>query len=327
MAQSELRQDVVSGDWVLLAPARGSRPHQLVNKTKPKIPSKKGCIFENPEKAGGSPIIVSSPKNSPWVQIVPNKFPAVSHSRIMAVIAKQGPFFVLPGVGHHDLVVTRDHRKNFPKLPLEEARLLVQMFQRRYKTLAQDPYVAYISVFHNWGIRAGASIYHPHYQIITMPIIPPTVEHYLAGSAKYFRDNAHCAYCTSIKWERKYEKRVIYENDEAIAFAPFVSRYPFEIQVFPKKHLPFFEDTDAATLNSVTEVLHRSLRMIERKFKQPDYNFFFDTAPTIDKSKNKHYHWHIEIRPKFKVDGGFESDTGIEINTVDPDLAAKFLRR
>jgi UDPglucose--hexose-1-phosphate uridylyltransferase len=328
MAQSELRQDIVSGDWILVAPGRKNRPQQFINKDKPKRPSKKGCLFENPEKAGGGfPIIVSPPKESPWIQVVPNKFPAVTHEGIMSVVAKQGPFFVIPGVGHHDLIVTRDHNKNFPKLPLEEARLVMETFRRRYKMLMEDSYVAYISIFHNWGLNAGASIYHPHYQIITMPIIPPIIQHSLTGSAKYYRDNNRCVYCTAIKWEKSQKKRVIYENDEAIAFAPFVSHNPFEIKVFPKKHISFFEDTSPEVLGSVTEALHRSLKKIEKKLKYPDYNFFLNTAPTVGKDKNTHYHWHIEIKPKIQIEGGFELDTGIEINVVDPDTAAEFLRK
>lgn len=328
MAQSELRHDIISGDWILIAPGRKNRPQQFVNKNKPRRNTKEDCVFEHPEKAGaGFPIIVSPPKESPWVQVVPNKFPAVTHDRIMSVVAKQGPFFVIPGVGHHDLVITRDHYKNFPKLPLKDARLVMETFKSRYKTLAEDSYVAYVSIFHNWGLNAGASIYHPHYQMITMPIVPPIIEHSLTGSAKYYRENNHCVYCATIKWEKKEKTRIIYENDGAIVFAPFVSHSPFAVRLLPKKHIPFFEETSSDILDSVAEALQKSLRKIEKRLGYPDYNFFLNTAPTVDKDKNKHYHWHIEIEPKLEIEGGFELDTGIEINVVDPDAAAKFLRR
>ncbi len=328
MAQSELRQDVISGDWILIARGRKNRPQQFVNKNKLKPPLKRGCIFEHPEKVGGGfPIVVSPPKGSPWLQVVPNKFPAVTNEGIMAVVAKQGPFLVIPGVGHHELVITRDHNNNFPKLPLGDARLVMETFKGRYKSLAEDKYVAYVSIFHNWGPNAGASIYHPHYQIITVPIVPPAVEHALRGSAKYYRENNRCAYCTAIKWEKSQKHRIIYENDNVIAFAPFVSRNPFEVRIFPKKHLPFFEDTSSDILASVTEALHKCLRKIESKLGRPDYNFFLNTAPVVDKNKNAHYHWNIEIEPKLKIEGGFELETGIEINVVDPDAAAEFLRR
>ncbi len=327
MTRSEFRQDIVSGDWILIAPGRRSRPQQFVNRNKPKHPSKKGCIFENPAKAGGGFPIIVSPPEAPFVQVVPNKFPAVTSDGTMPAVAKRGPFSVIPGVGHHDLVITKYHDKNFPALLPKDAKLLFDTLKQRYKMLADDPYVAYISIFHNWGPNAGASIYHPHYQIVTVPIVPPTIQHSLSDSAKYYRTHHRCVYCATIKWEKRRKRGIIFENDEAIAFAPFASRRPFEVRIFPKRHLPFFEETGSDVLGRVAEALQESLRMIERKLGHPDYNFFLYPAPTIEKGENKHYHWHIEIQPKVQVEGGFELNTGIEINIVDPDMAAKFLRK
>lgn len=327
MEQSELRQDTVSGDWILIAPGRGKRPSEFADKRKLKPAPKKGCLFEQPEKAGGGEPSIVEPAGANWrIKVVPNKYPAVSHDGIRAVVGRQGPFFVIPGVGHHDLVVTRDHNKNFPALSDGDARLVMHTLQRRYKMLKRDRYVSYISIFHNWGPKAGASIYHPHYQIIALPVIPPDVGHSLSGSKKYNRKHRRCVHCDIVKWEKKEGKRVICENADAIAFAPFVSREPMEIRVFPKTHSPFFEDARAPEIAKVSDILQEVLRKVEKKLKNPDYNFFVHTAPVRNKQSYRHYHWHIEIQPKVEIEGGFELGTGMEINIIDPDEAAEFLR-
>jgi len=327
MEQSELRQDIVSGDWILIAPGRGKRPQQFAGKKKPRHSPKKGCLFEHPEKIGGGPPSIVKPRKGSWrIQVVPNRYPAVSHSGVRAVVGKQGPFFVIPGVGHHDLVITRDHNKNFPALSRKDAELVLQTFKERYLMLKHDRYVAYVSIFHNWGLRAGASIYHPHYQIIALPVIPPDVEHSLAGSKRYDNKHHRCVHCDIMKWEKKEGKRIIYENSGAIAFAPFVSREPMEIRIFPKIHSPFFERSTKTELAHIADALQKVLRMVEKKLKHPDYNFFIHTAPVRKKYNYHHYHWHIEIQPKLDIEGGFELGTGIEINIIDPDEAAEFLR-
>ena len=127
--------------------------------------------------------------------------------------------------------------------------------------------------------------------------------------------------------ELKNKKRIIYQNKGAIAFAPFVSKEPFEARIFPKKHMPYFENTLDHDLADMANALQRVLRKIRKNLKDPDYNFFIHTAPLINKKKYKPYHWHIEIRPKISIRAGFELGTGVDINAVDPDDAAKLLRK
>ena len=113
--------------------------------------------------------------------------------------------------------------------------------------------------------------------------------------------------------------------------APLFSRRlfpanPLNCEFFPKKHLPYFEDTKKEDLELVVEALQKALIIIKNKLNDPDYNFFIHTAPILNKKNYKHYHWHIEIQPKISISAGFELGTGIEITVVDPDEAAKILR-
>jgi len=307
---SELRQDIVSGDWIVISPKRAKKHLQNLGKEKRIKAPTNGCPFEI-EKS---------------VAVIPNKYPVFIHKNICAKKIKKGPYLTIEGIGYHDLVISRDHYKNFAHLDKKTANLVFQAFRDRYLTLIKDHCLAYISIFHNWGPKAGATIYHPHYQIISLPVVPPDVEHSLNGSISYFKKNKKCVHCGMIEYEIKEKKRIIYENQGAIVFAPFVSREPFELRIFPKKHLPYFENTSDDDFMWIVEALQQSLLKIEKKLKDPDYNFFIHTAPILDKNKHKNYHWHIEIQPKISISAGFELGTGIEITVVDPDEAAKILR-
>lgn len=327
MTKSELRQDLVSGDWILIAPGRAKRPDQFIEKERSPRAPKKGCPLEEPKRAGGGPAIIVYPHLKNWkVQIVPNKYPALTYQREKS-LKKVGRLYpVIPGVGYHDLVVTRDHDNNFARLSKLNANLVFKAFQTRYLMFLPHKHLAYTAIFHNWGPKAGASIYHPHYQIVSIPVLPPDVEHSLTGSYNYFRKNQKCVHCVIIDWERRKKARIIFENKAAIVFAPFASRSPFEVRIFPKRHLPFFEDTDTRELNLIVEALQVTLRKIERALHYPDYNFFIHTAPMKNKRRYLYYHWHIEALPKISIRAGFELQTGIEINIVDPDIAAKFIK-
>jgi len=327
MIRKELRKDPVSGDWIVIAPGRAKRPHEhILKKPKRKASAVKGCPFENPGVNGHLPVL-SYPNNERWrVQIIQNKYPAFTHEGGEVTREQHGPFSVLPAVGYHDVVVTRDHKNNFAHLPKGEANQLFQAFRDRYLMFSEHKSIEYALMFQNWGPTAGASIYHPHYQMIAIPVIPPDVDHSLEGSSRFYEKHKQCVHCAMIDWERKEKKRIIYENKEVVAFAPFVSRSPFEIRIFPKKHLPYFEDSDSRIFDSAVETLQKSLHSIEKKLNDPDYNFFIHTAPIRNKNDFQHYHWHIEILPKVTLRAGFELGTGVEINVVDPDEAAKLLR-
>ncbi|MDD4931054.1 MAG: DUF4921 family protein [Candidatus Colwellbacteria bacterium] len=329
ISEPEFREDLVSGDWILIAPGRNKRPDQFVSKEKRAVPPIDNCPFENPQASGNADPILRVPADirREWeVQVIPNKYPAVSaKSPIMK--GDFGPYLTLSGFGHHDVVITRDHFSNFPKLSPKKAFDLFKVFQERYRMLAADKRVAYVSIFHNWGAKAGASVYHPHYQMISIPVIPPDVAHSLSGATRYFRKNRRCVHCDILSFEMKAGKRVICESEGAVAFAPFTSREPFEFRVFPKKHLPYFEETEEEDLKSVVEVLRKAVGLLERRFPDIDYNIFIHTAPTRSKGRYAHYHWHVEVMPKVSISAGFELSTGIEITVVDPDEAAEFIRK
>lgn len=325
---SDLRQDLVSGDWIIVAPIRAGRPYDFLPKKKPRLPSpKSNCPFENLRKSGNWPPISAYPNEKNWqIIVIPNKYPAVERGNGSIKLFNRGPYRVVNGIGHHELIITRDHKKNIAHIGPEKGLRLFQVIQERYRELDKDPNVFCISTFFNWGESAGASLYHPHYQLLTLPIIPPDIAHSLKGAHRYFKKYRRCVHCEMLRYEEKEKIRVIEKNDSAIAITPFVSREPFEVRIFPRRHHPSFEKTPVRELKGVVAALRASLRRIERYLHDPDFNFFLHTAPLKNQQHYKHYHWHIEILPKISISAGFELSTGVEIDAVDPDQAAAILK-
>jgi UDPglucose--hexose-1-phosphate uridylyltransferase len=322
---SELRHDLVSGNWVLLSTRRGTRPHELKGGPKRKSTPISRCPFERPFR-DRSPIYLAGPKSDWRLAVVANKYPAVIHGTQPVRSEHSGFYEPVKGSGHHELILTHSHYDNFPHLSSEDAQGVFHLFQERYRDLAKEKEVAYISMFHNWGPAAGASVFHPHYQILTVPIVPSYVERALQTSEAYFRKHQRFVHDVLMNYELKKRKRIVFENKEAVVLAPYVSREPFELRVYPKRHNAYFEDAVPEELAGTAAALQTALTKLEKKLHDPDYNFLIHTASVAGKARHHHYKWHIEIIPKLNVDAGFELGTGIEINTVDPDDAAKILR-
>ncbi len=327
----QLRFHPTLGEWIVVSPKRSLRHHaDQFRAALPRVRAPKNtCPFEDPQKAGNAAPHFWFPSALPlarWtLQVFENKYPALSLTQPL-YRRQVPPFTVVAGRGFHDLVVTRDHDKNFSHLSLARATDVVRACVRRYREIAQAPGIAYISIFHNWGPTAGGTVYHPHYQIIALPIVPTDVARSLAASKAYHTAHRSCIHCVYIAEAKKSGQRVVYEDAHVIAFTPFASRYPFEINLFPKKHGAYFEDMDEAQCEQVARALRAVLKRMERSLHDPDYNFFIHTAPVDGKRAHAHYHWHIEIVPHTHVDAGFELGTGVEINSVPPEDAARLIR-
>lgn len=320
---SELRQDLVSGEWIVIATGRAKRPHEFLKEKREVLHQPKaGCPFE---KLHTNSLSVYSLDEEWWLEVVPNKYPAFGKG-VCALFHRAGPYQWGDGVGFHEIVVTRDHERSIAQMSDEEAELVIRAYQDRYLALKGDDCVEYVAIFHNHGKLSGATISHPHSQIIAIPVIPPDIGRSLKGSAEFFHKNKTCVHCVALRYELKSKERIIYENDSFAVLAPFASKTAFEIRIFPKKHQPHFEVISSVERLLLGNALRVALAKLFWGLKNPDYNFFLHTAPTGDGREFHHYHWHFEILPKTAIWAGFEIGTGIEISSIAPETAAEFLR-
>lgn len=321
---SELRRDLVTGNWIVIAKGREERPHAHTAKQAPDDPIE-SCPFEDPQASGNAEPVLMYKDNIGWsLQVIPNKYPAFSGGQC-GIITKIGPYSVQDGKGFHEVVITREHTKHLALLPKEKVEEIFRAYKDRYMSLKKEDCVKYISIFHNHGRLAGATLTHPHSQLIAIPILPSDIRRSLSGSSIFYKKYGRCVHCAMLDFEREQKERIIFENKDFIAFCPFVSRDAYEVRIFPQEHKAYFEKITEKEIESLAESFQKVLASFYNKLGNPDYNFYLHTAP-IDGKEFDQYHWHFEIRPKIETSAGFEFSTGVEIATVEPEKAAKLLK-
>jgi len=332
---TELRQDAVTGRWVLISTRRGKRPQEFKIKIKPPVTPISECPFEDREAGGNAPaVLVLNRKGEhisetgAWrVRVIPNKYPVLEdHDGICAEVDARGLEVSIAGIGKHEVIITRDHKRDLERMPQREVELSVRAWRDRMRSISEDKCIQYVLVLQNHGKDAGASVQHPHSQLIALPIVPPDVARSLDGSAAYFDAHHTCVHCDILAHERKAKVRIVGETKEYIVLTPYAPHAPFEIRIFPKQHESDFRTLSDKGIATFAEVLQKSLRTIERSLGSFSYNMFVHTAP-VNRGGYEHYHWHIEILPKSSTHAGVEFGTGILVLSVAPESAAEHFRK
>ncbi|KPJ73027.1 hypothetical protein AMJ48_02695 [Parcubacteria bacterium DG_74_1] len=333
---SELRFDLTSKDWVVIATGRAKKPKifKKERRVEIKIPKSK-CPFCN-IKTQEKPLLVyyqgkkiplqqGIPKN--WTTIVvPNKFPAFLPYPKWEKKIEGNLYQTMNAVGFCELVITRDHEKSLALLPIENIKEVIDSYKERYLTLMKKPFVNYVSIFHNHGAEAAASQPHPHSQIITTPLFDIDLRKALKNSQKHFQRNKKCVNCQMNNWERKVKKRIVFENRNFLAICPFASKAAFEVIISPKKHLSNFEKITEEEEEQLAEVFKVVLGKLYKALNNPPYNFYLKTAP-CDGGNYPFYHWHFTVLPKTGIWAGFELGARMEISTITPEKAAAYLKK
>lgn len=332
---SELRFDLVGKDWVVIATGRARRPETFKKETRIETGvSKKDCPFcnisnqERPVLAfyKGKKLDLEKKIPEKWTTVVfPNKYPAFSINGSLRERA-EGPHQLMDALGFHEVLVTRDHKKQMAQFSLKEIKEVIDAYQERYLDLMNEKFVNYVSVFHNHGAEAGATIVHPHSQIIAIPVVDPDVHRSLVNSQQYFKIHKKCVHCAMSEWDIEDRRRVVFENKQFLVLCPFASRVSFEIAITPKEHLAYFERINEEQKKYLAEAFQAALSKLYKALGDPAYNFYLHTSPCDGKNYD-FYHWHWVILPKTSTWAGFELCTGIEISTIEPEKAAEYLRK
>jgi UDPglucose--hexose-1-phosphate uridylyltransferase len=326
----ELRKDPVVGRWVIIATERARRPSDFA--TAAALPRSGPCPFcpGNEEDTPREILAGRAPGHAAdgpgWTyRVVPNKFPAL---RIEGELDPEGEglFDRMNGVGAHEVIIeTPDHHASLARMSEDEVTDVLWAYRERLADLKKDPRFEYALIFKNHGEAAGASLEHPHSQLIATPIIPIMVREELVGAADYYRRKERCVWCDIVRQERRAQRRVIAERDGFVALAPFAPRFPCETWIVPTRHAAAYEESGLDELRGLAGSLGDFLRRMNRVLGDPAYNFMLHTAP-LDEPDLAHFHWHLEIIPKLTRVAGFEWGSGFFINPVAPEAAAAALR-
>jgi UDPglucose--hexose-1-phosphate uridylyltransferase len=235
-------------------------------------------------------------------------------------------FDYMDGVGAHEVIIeTPIHNARFSTLPGEQVKRVLLAYRERILDLKNDIRFVYILVFRNEGKEAGASLRHPHSQLIALPFIPHEVVLEIEGMKRYHSFRERCPFCDMVKEELSFGERIVKESDNFLALEPFASKYPFETLILPKRHHPSFADETEQMLEEFAFFLRDILHRIDKALQNPPYNYTLHNIPLRNCSSDG-FHWHLEIIPRISTPAGFELGSGIYINTVPPEDAAKILR-
>lgn len=330
----ELRKDPIVGRWVIISTDRAKRPTDFV---RDRVQMKGGfCPFCYGSESKTPPEILSyrpnnsgertTPNTPGWtVRVVPNKFPALGIEGTMNRQA-EGMFDKMSGIGAHEVIIeTPDHNATLATLPEKRVEDVLWAYRDRILDLKQDKRFKYILIFKNHGEAAGASLEHPHGQLIALPILPKHVVEELEGAKQYYVYKERCVFCDIVRQETEDPVRVVAENEDFLTLAPYAPRFPFETWILPKRHESAFENSPSHVFENLAKAMKLLLMKADAVLDNPAYNLVIHTSPLHDPS-NEHYHWHVEFMPKLTKTAGFEWGTGFYINPTPPEEAARFLR-
>jgi UDPglucose--hexose-1-phosphate uridylyltransferase len=327
----ELRKDAITRRWVIIATERSARPTDFPPGQAEANASEKCPFCEGRETQTPSEIVAirrpgGTPNGPGWqVRVVPNKYPALRIEGTTSVSA-HGMFESMGGVGAHEVIIeTPEHALHPGIMSPGQLSSVLWIYRERYRDLDRDERFKYLLLFRNHGRTAGASLSHPHSQLIALPIVPKRAVEELEGSQQYFAREGRCVYCDILHQEQSEVVRMVCENDEFVAFAPFASWCPFELWILPKRHVASFGDLSDSQILPLAEILQQVLGRLHTCLSNPPYNYVIHTAPYADKVGH-FYHWHIEVLPRLSQVAGFEWGSGFYINTVPPEDAARYLR-
>lgn len=323
----QLRQNIITGDWVVIAPERAKRPQDFVIPKSVKVIRKDSCPFclGSVNSKGNEKVKKASTDN---IYVIENRYPAFiedeSLSSQRSFYPESGFYRARPSVGDHEVIIVKDHDLSLPKFSKPIMNELLEVMRERYLWMKEHEKVVSIVPIYNHGAEAGASIDHPHAQIFASGIIANTVGREIDGADRYYGVNGACVYCDIIEHELKQDKRIIYENTTFVAFNFFASRFPFETWLAPKVHESQFELTSKKAMGDLADALVTVLGQLDRTLNNPPLNFYIHSLPTIIQDSSS-YHWHIEIIPRVSSYGGFELGSEVIINVMSPEEATHYL--
>lgn len=323
----QLRQNVVTGEWVVIAPERAKRPSDFVAAETLKPESKLACVFcEQGEAYKKYNLKEFEAKH---IYVTPNKFPAFiedpEHCSPRTYKLEGGFYNARPSTGGHDVLIIKEHDWQLFDFDGKTWEELFLVAKHRYRYWRNDCNTEYTMLIYNQGAKSGASIYHPHAQIFASNIIPNQISREVQGSQRYFENNGACVFCDLLHHEQQEKVRVVAESKEFVAFTFYAARFPFEVWVLPKQHRAHFEDETDVAIKSLADIMQKVTGMFGSTLQKPPLNFFLHDLPTSIRHA-EYYHWHLEITPRVTSYGGYELGSGVVIDVMSPEDAAKYLR-
>jgi len=341
----EYRQDPLTGRMVIVAEERAARPRQFDITDKPYqglCPFCEGNESLTPKETVAFRPVDSQPNSPGWeVRAVPNKYPAVVPDDVPVALYYDTFMHTggkAEGIGQHEVIIdTPRHVLSIAKLTLSEIAGMLTMYRLRLQTLRTDFRWAYVQIFKNVGAAAGASLPHSHSQLVAMPFLPPSLLQMLCRAEDYTHQHQHCFWCDHLQNEIRTGERIVEETKHFVVLCPFVSRFAGEIEIYPKHHESGFDQVEPELMDELAGLFRRTITRLEKAVSwvrdSLAYNIVLNTEPfRLERNEtmvdfSSCFHWHFSILPSLARAAGFEWGTGLHINPISPEQAAKRLKK
>ena len=320
---SQLRLNPLTGRWVTISSARAERPRDFVSRQLP-VEAEPGrpCPFCPGNEEETPPSLEEYSTDGSWsVRVVPNKYPAFSGTEPMRV-TNLGPVFTQANASgiHEVLVFSPGHQDSWADLDDKQTGLVMAAIRDRMEDHSRQSGMRYTQAIVNAGREAGASIEHPHGQLLAIPFVPGEIADEQHG---FDRFDGSCLLCTVAEAEIDARHRVVEESERVVAVCPFWSGAPYEVLILPRRHDDHLTDASPKDLVAVGRAIRDSLCRLRSVVGDVAYNLVFHTAPYHHPGT---FHWHVHLTPRLTSVAGFEQGTNVMINIVAPEVAAQDLR-
>ncbi|MDP3999958.1 MAG: HIT domain-containing protein [bacterium] len=328
---SELRRGHLDHRWVLIASGRADRPQDYINHT----PSKVRRDPFSPENIRKEDIIDLIPNNDGTEYETPSTWKAMAVRNLYPFVGKvagrkpRSTGDIRDGVGAHEIIIhSPDPDRDFGSFESEQAQAVLELYLKRYNHLSHMPEVKHVQIFTNRGKEAGASVVHPHTQVVALPVVPPYIKDLVRIAGKHYDKSQSKLSEDEVEREIHEASRVIYENSKFLVYCPFAPLADYHIRIMPKERGSYFHEITQEQVEHLSRVLNLVFRRLDRIAGIPPYNAYIRTAPVgADEKRLRGFRWHIDILPHLAIPGGLEISTGLTVVTVFPEDAAHALRQ
>lgn len=325
---SELRLNLITREWVIIAKERALRPEDFKRTTeRPKLAQHVAdCPFCPGNEKTTPPEQFRVQGDEDWkIRVVNNKYPALS-STGEKHRTRKGNWRIVTGVGQHYVIIeTPAHNMSPALLPKKHVSSIIRTYRDMFISAYRDPRVEHVIVFRNHGRAAGTSLEHPHSQLIATPIVPVQFRDRIQAAQYYYDDTGKCLSCDMMENELSDRVRIICESDHFLTFVPFAALSPFHTWIFPKRHSASFADITVNEINDLAHHLKTVLAKFHNGLNDPDYNYVIRSSRPMD-AGNEYCHWYLSIVPRLTTPAGFEMGSGMYINTSVPEESAAYMR-
>ncbi len=301
---NEIRVNPLNGKKIIFCPERMKRPREI--KVSP-VKEKKGFCPFCPGNEDKTPPEIFRLGGKKWkTRVFENAFPIVKPEKGHL----KGDFEIKPAFGYHEIVV-ESPRHNSDFRNLDHVRNTIITYIERFKDLSKRKGIKHVSIFKNYGEASGASLRHPHSQIMAIDFIPDEVKIELK----------HADTMKKILDKESKSERLIEKTRHFLIFAPFFSESPYEVWIVPKRKMNNISHLSKGEIDDLSKTLQRIMKAMKSLLGDFSYNL------VVKQVVNGNYHMRIAIRPRLEIPGGFEMDTDAVVNTAIPEKVAELIRK